>query len=98
MNRIRLLATDLDQTLLARRDEHHLYERFRTVLNELTVADNTRWVIVTGRSIPSFNRVLAPMAASGIAPDFVIAHHAFIYGVTALLSGLILDDVDLSLI
>ncbi len=82
MSRIRLLATDLDQTLLARNDEHHLYERFLTVLNELTASDNARWVIVTGRSIPSFNRVFAPMALTGITPDFVIAHHAFIYGVT----------------
>lgn len=84
MKAIRLIATDLDGTLVGPRDEHASYAPFLRLLNELKSKHGTVWSISTGRSIRSFRDVFVPMASSGLQPDFVIVKHAYIYGLSRL--------------
>ena len=79
MNDIRLLITDLDGTLLGRKDEHENYRQLHAKIAELRMRYNTAWAISSGRSISSFRKVFKPLTAEGISPDYVIAKHAYIY-------------------
>ncbi len=82
MPEIRLLATDLDGTLIGSRDEYDSYEPFRERLRDLSARHDTVWAIFTGRKLSSCRRVLAPMISGGISPDYLTAQHAYIYSVT----------------
>lgn len=79
MNRIRLLATDLDGTIITARDEFDLHESFRKLIGDLRTNGNAYWAISTGRSLSSYHKVFAPLLASGLRPDYVVTRHAFIH-------------------
>lgn len=79
---IRLIATDLDGTLIGSASDLPLYIAFRDKLNELRTRFDTRWVACTGRSKKSFHEFFFPMRTMGVMPDFVIIKHAYIYGLT----------------
>ena len=78
MEEIGLLATDLDGTLLGQKPELALYNSFRDKLAALRDR-GSYWAICTGRSLRSYRRVILPMRAFGIRPDYVITRHAYIF-------------------
>jgi len=77
--RIKLIATDLDGTLLGRTGEISLYDDFRKRLELLRSKYNTVWVVCTGRSLRGFKHKFSPMETIGIYPEYVIVDHAYIY-------------------
>ena len=77
--KIRLLATDLDGTLIGGSGGIELYSHFRETLNKLRTGSDFVWVVCTGRSLHSFEHVFAPLKALGLMPDYVITDHAYIY-------------------
>lgn len=79
---IRLIAIDLDGTLMGRFDEFALYETFRRNMEEWQRTNNAVWSVCTGRSLSSCRTFMAPMQLMGIMPGFVIVRHAYIYSVT----------------
>jgi HAD superfamily hydrolase (TIGR01484 family) len=78
---IRLLATDLDGTLLGSAGDFSLYPEFREQLTAMRRRHNAVWAVCTGRSVSGFEQIFAPMRLMGVDPDFVIARHAFLYSV-----------------
>lgn len=80
---IRMLATDLDGTLIGSANEFPLYNNFREKVQDLRRNNGTIWVACTGRSLTSFNEFFSPMRMMGIMPDFVIVNHAYIYSVSS---------------
>ena len=76
---IKLIATDLDGTLIGRSNEAGLYSRLLDVIDDARRSDNATWVVCTGRSLRSFKRYFAPMAEMGLLPEFIIVKHAYIY-------------------
>lgn len=81
MATIRLIATDLDGTLIGPEDEQDLYDAFRDQIDSFRREQNCIWVICTGRDLKKFQRVFLLMEHYGIMPDFVILKHAYIYRV-----------------
>ncbi len=79
---IRLIATDLDGTLIGSASDLPLYMSFKDKLNHLRARFDTKWVACTGRSMGSFQAFFFPMRTMGVMPDFVIIRHAYIYGLT----------------
>lgn len=78
--KISLLATDLDGTLIGGgTGELSLYEDFRQALDLLRRKYGALWVVSTGRSLHSFERVFSAMRLMDILPDYVIVRHAYIY-------------------
>jgi hydroxymethylpyrimidine pyrophosphatase-like HAD family hydrolase len=75
---IRLIATDLDGTLIGGVNEFPLYKDFRDKINELRRHNNAVWAACTGRSRRSFREFFSPMQSMGIMPDYVIVNHAYI--------------------
>jgi hydroxymethylpyrimidine pyrophosphatase-like HAD family hydrolase len=82
MTDIRLIATDLDGTLIGNTREFHLYTDFRDRINGIRNKNRCVWAVVTGRTLAGFRRFFNPMRTVGIEPDFIIARHAYIYGPT----------------
>lgn len=80
---IRLIATDLDGTLIGHIDQLPLYTTYREALESIRRENGTVWVVCTGRTKHSFMAFFTPMRQFGITPDFVILRHAYIYGLTA---------------
>lgn len=80
--RIRLIATDLDGTLIGSANEFPLYSVFRDRINELRDRNGAVWAACTGRSLRSFKAFFAPMRTMGLWPDYVVLRHAFIYRLT----------------
>jgi hydroxymethylpyrimidine pyrophosphatase-like HAD family hydrolase len=79
---IRLLATDLDGTLIGGTDEFHLFAEFEELLVELRGRYGMAWAVCTGRRHRSFARMMDPMRTLGLLPDYVIVRHAYIYKLT----------------
>lgn len=79
MKVIQLLATDLDGTLIGSATEFPLYTSFREKITELRSNFGTIWVACTGRTLSSFKSFFSPMRAMGMAPEFVIVNHAYIF-------------------
>ncbi|MBM4142205.1 MAG: HAD family phosphatase [Lentisphaerae bacterium] len=77
---IRLIATDLDGTLIGRTSEFERFEQFRDTVDRIRGAEDGCWAVCTGRSLRNFRHFFEPMAAVDAMPDFVIVKHAFIYG------------------
>jgi len=75
---IRLIATDLDGTLIGGVNEFPLYKDFRDSINELRRHHNAVWAACTGRSRRSFREFFSPMQSMDIMPDYVILNHAYI--------------------
>ncbi|MDD4870831.1 MAG: HAD family hydrolase [Kiritimatiellae bacterium] len=81
MAMIRMLACDLDGTLIGSANEFPLYNNFREKIEELRRTNNIIWAACTGRSLSSFRDFFSPMRMMGIMPDYVIVNHAYIYGI-----------------
>jgi hydroxymethylpyrimidine pyrophosphatase-like HAD family hydrolase len=81
MTDIRLVATDLDGTLLGKGTSLDVFVAFRKQLAALRQHTNVVWAVSTGRSRGSFRRVFEPLQMLEIAPDYVILRHALIYSV-----------------
>ena len=79
---IRLIATDLDGTLIGSASELALYTAFRDRINDLRRTNDVVWAACTGRTLRSFRSFFRPMRMMGLVPDFVIIRHAYIYGMT----------------
>ena len=84
MGEIKLLATDLDGTLIGSVNEFSLYAEFLNIVRKLREENNVNWVTCTGRRFRSFRDFFRPMRSMGLVPDFLIIGQAFIYraGVT----------------
>lgn len=76
---IKLIATDLDGTLLGTGNEFPVFSEFGARLQIYRERFGAKWAICTGRSMHSVEAILAPMKAVGIEPEYVIIHHAYIY-------------------
>jgi len=76
-----MLATDLDGTLIGSANEFPFYNDFRQRLQELQSTNGFVWAACTGRSLASFREFFSPMRLMGIAPDYVIVNHAYIYSI-----------------
>lgn len=79
MAELRLIAVDLDGTLLGTSNEFFLYPVFQQKMDVLKQENNLIWAVCTGRTLSSFKETFAPMSILGITPDFVIVNHAYIY-------------------
>jgi HAD superfamily hydrolase (TIGR01484 family) len=79
MPEVKLIATDLDGTLIGNADEFSLYEEFGDRLGVYRAKYGAIWVACTGRSLRSFLRFFGPMSELGFAPQYVIVRHAYIY-------------------
>jgi len=79
---IRLVATDLDGTLIGSASELPVYEVFRDKLNELRSTNGTVWAACTGRPFRSFHTFFTPMSMIGLMPDFLVIRHAYVYSLT----------------
>jgi len=79
---IRLLATDLDGTVMGHRDDRTLYPEFKAVLDELRRSEGMKWVICTGRHYGSYRRFSRSMERAGVAPDFVVTRRLRVFGRT----------------
>jgi HAD superfamily hydrolase (TIGR01484 family) len=78
---IRMLATDLDGTLIGSVNEFPLYDDFRDKVQQLRETNGAVWVACTGRTLSSFRQLLSPMRTMEITPDYAIVRHAYIYSV-----------------
>ena len=79
MKVIQLLATDLDGTLIGSASEFPLYTSYREKVTELRRNYGTVWVACTGRRLRSFKMFFSPMRTMGMAPEFVVVNHAYIF-------------------
>ena len=79
MEDIRLIATDLDGTLIGSADDFPMYSEFRDRLMRLRRENGTAWAVITGRTFRSFKEFFAPMKVMGLTPDVIIVRHAYIY-------------------
>lgn len=79
LKRIRMFVTDADGTLMGRRPEFDQYRDFRDRITSMRSTSGVVWVVCTGRSLRGYRRIFRPMNMFGIAPDYVIARHAYIY-------------------
>ncbi len=82
MPEVKLLATDLDGTLIGKMNELHAYEEFRKLLSTFRDKHGTIWVACTGRPLRSFLHFFIPMQEMDLAPEYVIVKHAYIYRLT----------------
>jgi HAD superfamily hydrolase (TIGR01484 family) len=76
---IKLIATDLDGTLIGRTGELPIYDDFKKRLEYLRSKYNTVWVVCTGRSLRGFYHKFSPMEVMGVYPEYIIVDHAYIY-------------------
>lgn len=81
---IRLIATDLDGTIIGNGDEFPVYEQFRDKIDQIRNENDAIWAICTGRNLKSFRIFFDSMRLMGIVPDFVIIKHAYIYGLSSV--------------
>lgn len=79
---IRLIATDLDGTLIGSVNEFPLYTDYRAVILKMRAENGVLWAACTGRSLRSYREFFSPMRMMGIMPDFVIVSHAYTYSLT----------------
>jgi HAD superfamily hydrolase (TIGR01484 family) len=78
---VKLIATDLDGTLISLEDEQEQYDAYRDLVDDFRRVHNSVWAICTGRDLKNFRRVFLLMEHYRIMPDFVILKHAYIYSV-----------------
>ncbi len=82
MRDVKIIATDLDGTLIGNANEFPLYDEFRDRLDTFKSKYDTLWVACTGRSLKSFLHFFSPMSTLGLTPEYVIIKHAYIYQLT----------------
>lgn len=79
---IRLLATDLDGTLVRPPTEHALCLELLAVIDQIRKKSNSKWVICSGRGKRSFMRIWSSKLKIGLRPDYLILRGAYIYSHT----------------
>lgn len=79
---IRIIATDLDGTLIGGSGDLPLYDDFKKRLETLKSRYGATWVVCTGRSLRGFNQLFSSMKLMGFAPEYIIVKHAYIYRLT----------------
>ena len=79
MRQIRLLATDLDGTLIGCNEPPEAYQELRGIVRRLRARWGTAWAIVTGRHSAAIRGPLTRLAAHGLTPDFLVLEDARIY-------------------
>lgn len=79
MAQIKVIATDLDGTLIGNMADISSYPILAAQLRDLREKNGTIWVVSTGRTIKSFRKLFAPLRLMGLCPDFVITEHAYIH-------------------
>jgi hydroxymethylpyrimidine pyrophosphatase-like HAD family hydrolase len=76
---IKLVATDLDGTLVGNADDMPIYSEFAARMRELRAAQGTLWVVLSGRPRRSFLEHSESLRDVGILPDYAILKYMFIY-------------------
>ena len=76
---IRLIATDLDGTLIGDEESPELLPVFRQLLQHAQENWQTQWAIVTGRHSIAMRGMLHHLMCAGLRPNYVIAEDARIY-------------------
>lgn len=79
---IRLLATDLDGTLIGSANELPAYAELHSMVEHLREVHGMTWVACTGRTFRSFREFFTPMRRTGILPDYVVIRHAYLFRLT----------------
>lgn len=74
-----MFVSDMDGTLLGHRAGFDQHQEFKRHIDTMRSFYGVKWVICTGRSLRSFKKAFRSMMMLGIAPDYVIARHAYIY-------------------
>ncbi len=80
---IKLVATDLDGTLLGGEETPAEFSAFREVLAELSQRWQTRWGIITGRQVQATRQIVSHFISMKLVPEFVVAEDARIFSVAA---------------
>ncbi len=81
---LRLIVTDLDGTLIGNANEFALYDEFQKQLDHMRARHGAVWVVCTGRTLRSFRHFIEPMQTMGVAPEYAIIRHAYVYRHTRL--------------
>jgi len=76
---IRLLATDLDGTLLGGEENLHSVAEFRDLLLRARTQWGTQWAIVTGRSLLAVRAIVFEFMCMGLHPNFAVTEDARIH-------------------
>ncbi len=76
---IRLLATDLDGTLIGNDEQHADFQAFRAILSNMRDHHETRWCLITGRHIAALQGVLGHFMMHCLVPDFIVVEDARIF-------------------
>lgn len=79
MRQIRLLATDLDGTLIGCDEPPEAYQLFRDAVRTFRARWGMSWAIVTGRHAGAIKGPLVRLAVHGLTPDFLVLEDARIY-------------------
>ncbi|MFW5996789.1 MAG: HAD family hydrolase [Lentisphaeria bacterium] len=79
MNRIDLICTDLDGTLICGGDKPYEIGTFRYALNTCRTRWESKWAIITGRKLHDTRPVIAFFMGYNLRPDFVVAEDGLIY-------------------
>lgn len=82
MSDIRLLAIDLDGTLVGPTDQYFVCLEFNDKLNQFLSRTGAKWAICTGRSMKGYRTHFKSMLKMGIKPDYVVTRDAYIFTVT----------------
>jgi len=81
MAEFRLIATDLDGTLVGGRNDIRFFATLREEMTRLRRDRQVLWAVCTGRSLRNFRQVFEPFDMMDVRPDFVITEHAYIWSV-----------------
>jgi len=76
---IRLLATDLDGTVIGHRDDRACYPIFKDLIGELRRNRHLLWIISTGRHYGSFLSFTGSLERAGIHADLVVTHRGRVF-------------------
>lgn len=82
MSDIRLLAIDLDGTLVGPTDQYFVCLEFKDKLDQFLSRTGAKWAICTGRSRKGYRTHFKSMLRMGIRPDYVVTRDAYIFTVS----------------
>jgi len=78
---IRIVATDLDGTLIGNGEEPEDYRVFAAMLVDMHAQWGTRWGIITGRHLNALRGILTTLQLHRLVPDFIVVEDARIFTV-----------------
>ena len=79
MPKIKLLATDYDDTLVPRVGVMGQLSSFKELVNDLRNSSGTQWAIVTGRDFHSLHLILKQFMSRGLKPEFILVSESYIF-------------------